>query len=59
MNKLQLTKGELTKIILEEVRNLQEKADPETEAKADKWWNSLTPQQKVAMAGEELLGTTE
>ncbi len=24
MNKLQLTKGELTKIILEEVRNLQE-----------------------------------
>lgn len=27
MNKLQLTKGELTKIILEEVRNLQEQDD--------------------------------
>ena len=27
MNKLQLTKGELTKIILEEVRNLQEQED--------------------------------
>ena len=59
MNKLQLTKGELTKIILEEVRNLQEQADPETAAKADNWWNSLTPERKVAMAGEALLGTTE
>ena len=37
MNKLQLTKGELTKIILEEVRNLQEQADPqELAAKAKK-----------------------
>ena len=27
MNKLQLTKGELTKMILEEVRNLQEQGD--------------------------------
>ena len=59
MNKLQLTKGELTKIILEEVRNLQEQADPGTVAKADDWWDSLTPEQKVAMAGEALLGTTE
>jgi len=32
MNKLQLTKGELTKIILEEVRNLQEQIDPREEA---------------------------
>ncbi len=28
MNKLQLTKGELTKIILEEVRRLNEEDDP-------------------------------
>tara|TARA_R100001460_G_scaffold4402_3_gene12560 strand:+ start:394 stop:591 length:198 start_codon:yes stop_codon:yes gene_type:complete len=33
MNKLQLTKGELTKIILEEVRNLQEAVDPQEQAK--------------------------
>ncbi len=33
MNKLQLTKGELTKIILEEVRNLQEEIDPQEQAK--------------------------
>ena len=32
MNKLQLTKGELTKIILEEVRNLQEQIDPSKQA---------------------------
>lgn len=32
MNKLQLTKGELTRIILEEVRNLQEQIDPREEA---------------------------
>ena len=59
MNKLQLTKGELTKIILEEVRNLQEQVNPDSVAKADDWWDSLTPEQKVAMAGEALLGTTE
>ena len=46
MNKLQLTKGELTKIILEEVRNLQEQADPqELAAKAKKeigeYFNSI------------------
>ncbi len=33
MNKLQLTKGELTKIILEEVRGLQEEIDPQEQAK--------------------------
>jgi len=33
MNKLQLTKGELTKIILEEVRNLQEQ-DQELQPRA-------------------------
>jgi hypothetical protein len=59
MNKLQLTKGELTKIILEEVRNLQEQVSTESVAKADNWWDSLTPEQKVATAGEALLGTTE
>ena len=32
MNKLQLTKGELTKIILEEVRNLQEQDEDLTQA---------------------------
>ena len=59
MNKLQLTKGELTKIILEEVRRLNEQVNPDSVAKADDWWDSLTPEQKVAMAGEALLGTTE
>lgn len=34
MNKLQLTKGELTKIILEEVRNLQEQ-DPRLDQAAN------------------------
>ena len=33
MNKLQLTKGELTKIILEEVRKLDEQIDAEQVAK--------------------------
>jgi len=33
MNKLQLTKGELTKIILEEVRKLDEQIDVEQVAK--------------------------
>jgi hypothetical protein len=59
MNKLQLTKGELTKIILEEVRNLQEQVDPESATKANDWWDALSPQQKVTIAGEALLGTTE
>jgi uncharacterized tellurite resistance protein B-like protein len=36
MNKLQLTKGELTKIILEEVRNLQEQIDPSKQAEEAK-----------------------
>ena len=59
MNKLQLTKGELTKIILEEVRDLQEQVDPESATKANDWWDTLSPQQKVTIVGEALLGTTE
>ena len=59
MNKLQLTKGELTKIILEEVRNLQEQVNPDSVAKANEWWDSLPDDEKVDMAGEALLGTTE
>ena len=59
MNTLKLTKGELTKIILEEVRNLQEQVSADSVAKADDWWDSLTPEQKVDVAGEALLGTTE
>lgn len=35
MNKLQLTKGELTKIILEEVRKLDEQIDVEQVAKEE------------------------
>ena len=36
MNKLQLTKGELTKIILEEVRNLHEQDDQFTKIAMEK-----------------------
>lgn len=59
MNKLQLTKGELTKIILEEVRNLQEQVEQSELDNANEWWAGLTDEQKVFMAGKEVLGAEE
>ena len=54
MNKLQLTKGELTKIILEEVRNLQEEIDPKEQANDARtditaYLNNATDEQVLAL----------
>ena len=54
MNKIQLTKGELTKIILEEVRNLQEEIDPKEQANDARtditaYLNNATDEQVLAL----------